>query len=426
MRRHETLLQGFLLGASLGLSASAVMPQGINPQDFEQVERGRYLANAGNCTACHTVEGSGVEFAGGRPLETPFGEIISPNITPDRETGIGAWTDDEFVNALTKGTGRGGQLLYPAMPYTYYTKITRDDALAIRAYLNTVPAVRNLVHPNQLPLPFNIRESLVAWNALNFRPGEFRPVAGKSAEWNRGAYLSEGLGHCGLCHTPKNELGGDKTDEYLRGYALQGWLAPNITNQDRRGLGNWSIEDITEYLATGRNRNTAATGLMSEVITSTSRMTDADLRAIAVYLKDQPGGTQTVGARSAPNAEIATAAPDDKIMKVGAAIYADQCSACHTPDGSGIPTLFPALKGSSAVQQLDATTLIRVVLRGARSASTDKSPTASAMPAFGWLLTDRQAADVITYIRNAWGNNAPPVSADEVRKARAALVRRTD
>jgi mono/diheme cytochrome c family protein len=424
MRKHKTGLQGILLAASLGLSASAAMPQSINPQDFSQVERGRYLANAGNCTACHTVEGSGKEFAGGRPLETPFGQLVPPNITPDRETGIGALTDDEFVNALTKGTSRGGKLLYPAMPYTYYTKVTRDDALAIRAYLNTVPAVRNLVQPNQLPPPFNIRESLVAWNALNFTPGEYRPVAGKSAEWNRGAYLAEGLAHCGYCHTPKNELGGDKSNEYLRGYALEGWFAPNITNEDRRGLGSWSIEDITEYLATGHNRFTAASGLMSEVISSTSRMSDADLRAMAVYLKDQPGGTQTVGARTAP--DDITATPADKIMKAGAAIYADQCSACHTPDGSGIPALFPALKASALVQQLDPTTLMRVVLRGARSASTDKSPTAPAMPAFGWLLTDQQAADVISYIRNAWGNNAPPVSADEVRKARAALVQRTD
>src|SRR5262249_16480979 len=141
MLRHATLLEGILLAASLGLSASAVMPQSINPQDFGQVERGRYLTIVGDCTACHTVEGSGKEFAGGRPLATPFGQLVSPNITPDAETGIGAWTDDEFVNSLTKGTGRGGQHIYPAMPYTYYTKVTREDALAIRAYLNTLPAV---------------------------------------------------------------------------------------------------------------------------------------------------------------------------------------------------------------------------------------------------------------------------------------------
>jgi mono/diheme cytochrome c family protein len=417
MRKQKTRLQKILLAALLGLSAGAAMAESINPQDFEQRERGRYLAIVGNCTACHTAEGSGKEFAGGRPLDTPFGQLVPTNITPDRETGIGAWTDDEFVNALTKGTGRGGRLLYPAMPYPYFTKMTRDDALAIRAYLNTVPAVRNSVNPNRLMPPFNIRESLVTWNALFFTPGEFRPVAGKSAEWNRGAYLAEGPAHCGVCHTPKNELGADKSSEHLRGNALEGWFAPNITNEDRRGLSSWSIEDITEYLSTGHNSKTAATALMSEVIASTSRMRDADLRAIAIYLKDQKGDAQTAGV---------TTAPDDKMMKAGAAIYRDQCSACHTPNGSGAPALFPALRGSALVQQLNPATLMRVVLRGARSAVTDEAPTAPAMPAFGWLLTDEEAADVISYIRNAWGNAAPPVSAEEVRKARDALVQRTD
>ncbi len=418
MRKQQTWLQGILLGgASLGLSASAAMPENINPQDFAQRERGRYLAIVGNCTACHTVEGSGKEFAGGRPLETPFGQLVPTNITPDPETGIGAWTDDEFVNALTKGTGRGGKLIYPAMPYPYYTKMTRDDALAIRAYLNTVPAVRNPVNANQLMPPFNIRESLVTWNALFFTPGEFHPVAGKSAEWNRGAYLTDGLAHCGVCHTPKNEFGADKSNEHLRGNLLAGWFAPNITNEDRRGLGSWSVEDITEYLSTGHNRYTAATGLMSEVIASTSRMRDDDLRAIAIYLKDQKSDAQTAGA---------TTAPDDKTMKAGAAIYADQCSACHTPNGSGAPALFPALRGSALVQQLNPSTLIRVVLRGARSTATDKAPTAPAMPAFGWLFTDEETANVISYIRNSWGNAAPAVSANDVRKARDALVEQTD
>jgi mono/diheme cytochrome c family protein len=417
MYKQQTWLQGTLLAASLGLSADAAMPESINPQDFGQRERGRYLAIVSNCTACHTVEGSGQEFSGGRPLDTPFGQVVPTNITPDVETGIGAWTDDEFVNALTKGTGRGGKLLYPVMPYPYFTKMTRDDALAIRAYLNTVPAVRNSVAPNRLMPPFNIREALVAWNALYFTPGEFHPVAGKSAEWNRGAYLVEGPAHCGVCHTPKNEMGADKSSEQLRGNALGGWFAPNITNQDRRGLSGWSIEDITEYLSTGHNSKTAATGLMSEVIASTSRMSDADLRAIAIYLKDQKGDAQTLGA---------TAAPDDKTMKVGAAIYADQCSACHTPNGSGAAALFPALRGSALVQQSNPATLMRVVLRGSRSAATDKAPTAPAMPAFGWLFTDTEAANVITYIRNAWGNAAPPVSAEEVRKAREALIQRTD
>src|SRR5579871_2180075 len=255
-------LAAVTLCATMG-SASAA---GIDKQNFSQIEKGRYLATAADCAACHTLPGSGHQLAGGRPVETPFGMLIAPNITPDPQTGIGAWTDDEFVNSLTKGTGRNGTHLYPAMPYTYMTKVTREDALAIRAYLNTVPAVHNPVHTNQLPFPFNIRASLTEWDALNFKPGPFKPVAGKSAEWNRGAYLAEGLAHCGLCHTPKNELGADKSGQALQGYALQGWFAPNITNDARRGIGGWSADDIAEYLKTGHNRTSAATGLMAETI----------------------------------------------------------------------------------------------------------------------------------------------------------------
>jgi mono/diheme cytochrome c family protein len=400
------------------LAVDAVAGTGIDPQDFSQIERGRYLTIVGDCAACHTLPGSGHEFAGGRPLETPLGELVSPNITPDPETGIGAWTDDEFVNSLTKGTGRNGTHLYPAMPYTYMTKTTRDDALAIRAYLNTVPAVRNAVRINQLPFPFHIRSTLVEWDALYFKPGPFRPVAGKSAEWNRGAYLVEGLAHCGLCHTPKNEAGADKADRTLQGYAVQGWFAPNITNDARRGLGGWSVDDITEYLKTGHNGTSAATGPMSVVVSiSTSHMTDADLRAIAVYLKDQPGQPRETEIKNKP---------DQGVLEMGHKIYADLCSGCHTPNGEGTPGLFPSVSGSPVVQQTDAISLMRVVLRGARSVGTDRAPTAAAMPAFGWLLSDKEVAAVVTYVRNAGPNAAPAVSEDDVAKARKDFARRSN
>jgi len=242
MHSAPTIAGAALAAALLATHAGAT---GIDPQNSEQVARGRYLAVAGDCAACHTLQG-GKDFAGGRAIETPFGTLLGSNITPDPETGIGAWTDDEFVNALTQGTGRNGTHIYPAMPYTYFTKVTRDDALAIRAYLNTVPAVHAVVKSNQLPFPFNVRGSLAGWDALFFKPGVYRPVDGKSAEWNRGAYLAEGLVHCGMCHTPKNTLGGDKAAEKLQGYALQGWFAPNITNDKRVGLGGWSVEDIAE------------------------------------------------------------------------------------------------------------------------------------------------------------------------------------
>lgn len=403
---------------ALTAPAGAAGGAGIDVQDFTQIERGRYLTVVGDCAACHTLPGSGNAFAGGRPIETPFGELVAPNITPDPQTGVGAWTNDEFVNALTKGTGRNGTRLYPAMPYTYYTKITRDDALAIRAYLNTVPAVHNDVRSNHLPFPFNVRTSMIVWDALFFKPGEFRPVAGKSAEWNRGAYLAEGPGHCGMCHTPKNVLGGDETGKQFEGYALQGWFAPDITDDPRRGLGGWSIAEIVAYLKTGHNRTSAATGLMAETLNlSTSHMSEADLRAMAVYLKDQTPQDHAAGA---------LAAPDQTAMKIGEKIYADECSGCHMPNGKGIAGLFPSLNGSPAVQQSDPTTLMRVVLRGARSVGTDEAPTAPAMPEFGWLLRDEQVAAVLTYIRNAWGNAAPSVSADEVGKARQAFVERSD
>ena len=410
------VVTGILSALAVVLAAPAAAGPGVNPQDFPQVERGRYLAIVGDCAGCHTLAGSGHELAGGRPIETPFGKLLAPNITPDRETGIGAWTDDEFINALTKGTGRNGTHLYPAMPYTYMTKITREDALAIRAYLKTIPAVKNAVQANQLPFPLNVRGGMAGWDEMFFKPGAFKPVAGKSDEWNRGAYLAEGLAHCGMCHTPKNEFGADKTDQKLQGYALQGWFAPDITNDARLGLGGWSADEIAEYLKTGHNRISAATGLMSETISlSTSRMTDADVHAIAVYLKDQPG-----------RKEDRAATPDAIAMKMGERVYADECSGCHSPGGKGEPGMFPALAGAPAVQQADATSLMRVVLRGARSVGTDAAPTAPAMPAFGWLLSDQEAAAVLTYVRNSWGNAAPPVSMDDVKDARKDFAKRKD
>jgi mono/diheme cytochrome c family protein len=414
--RNPDSMRVALCSLALALWSGGAVAGDIDKQDFKQIERGRYLTIVGDCAACHTLPGSGRALAGGRPIETPFGNILAPNITPDRQTGIGAWTDNEFVDALQRGTGRNGTHLYPAMPYTYYTKITRDDALAIRAYLNTVSAVHNPVNPNQLPLPFNIRASMLVWNKMYFTQGTFQPAAGKSEEWNRGAYLAEGLGHCGLCHTPKNILGGDMTSERLRGYVLQGWFASNITNDPRRGVGSWSVDEIANYLKTGHSLTSAANGPMSETLNlSTSHMTDADLKAIAIYLKDQPGGDQSAPPR-----------PDEATMTIGAKIYVDECAGCHTSNGKGGAGLFPSLSGSPVVQQDDPTTLLRVVLRGARGVATDRAPTAAAMPAFGWLLKDGEVAAVVTYIRNAWGNAAPPVGASEVSKARRSFVERSD
>jgi mono/diheme cytochrome c family protein len=385
-------------------------------QDFAEIERGRYLTTAADCAACHDGPG-GPPFSGGRPIETPFGIILGANITPDPETGIGAWSDADFDAAVRDGKRRNGTPLYPAMPFPNYAKMSPDDVLAIRAYLKTVAPVRNAVVSNQLPFPFDIRASMRVWDALYFENGEFKPDPTKSAAWNRGAYLVEGPGHCGACHTPKNWLGGDEESEPLQGYAIQGWFAPDITNDERRGLGGWSVDDIVAYLRSGHNRIAAATGPMAEeVALSSSRMTDADLVGIATYLKGQTPRTESV----------APLAANDAQMTAGGAIYRDVCSGCHAIDGKGVPELFPALASSSSVRSDDAASLIRVILRGARSVATSTEPTAPAMPAFGWQLDDEQLAAVVTYIRNSWGSAAPAVSAETVRKTRAALAFRSD
>jgi mono/diheme cytochrome c family protein len=406
--------------ASVVVAASLVGPSraqtnkvgtSLDPQNFGQIARGRYLAIAGDCTSCHTVPNSGQPFAGGRPIETPFGVVVGANITSDPETGIGAWSDALFVRALREGKGNNGQLLYPAMPYPYYTKLTERDALAIRAYLNTVKPVRKSVVSNKLPFPFDVREGMAAWNALFFKNGEFKSDPAKSAEWNRGAYLVEGLGHCGACHTPKTALGGDETPRAFQGYALQGWFAPNITNDNERGLGGWSIADIVAYLKNGHNPTTASTGIMAEEITlSSSQMTDADLTAIATYLKDLPGQTA-----SPP----ATVSASDPKMIAGGAIYVDECSACHGMDGKGVPYLFPSLAGSPNVRSVDPASLIRVVIEGARSVATTGEPTGPGMPSFAWKLSDDQAAAVLTYIRNSWGASMPALDAPQVAQVRA-------
>jgi mono/diheme cytochrome c family protein len=388
-----------------------------DPQAFDEIARGHYLVMVGDCAACHTAPG-GKPFAGGRPIETPFGNLIAPNITPDRGTGIGAWSDDAFVRAMQSGISRDGGHLYPAMPFTYYTKVSRRDVLAIRAYLNTVEPVASAIKSNQLPFPFNIRASMAVWDTLYFKAGEFAPVPGKPEAWNRGAYLVQGLGHCGACHTRKTSLGGDEPSHALQGGRLQGWYAPDLTSDPRLGLGGWSAQDIADYLRTGHNRVAAATGPMAEVVgRSTSQMTDQDLAAIATYLKDQPAH----GAASVKALE-----GDDPAMRTGQAIYRDACAACHGADGSGVAGLFPALKASPSAQSADPTSLIRVVLRGAQSVATNRAPTGASMPAFGWKLTDDQLASVLTYVRNDWGNAAPAVSSGTVRDLRKQYVRRAD
>ncbi|MDF3811303.1 MULTISPECIES: cytochrome c [Rhodopseudomonas] len=383
-------------------------------QSFDRIERGRALAVLGDCGGCHTAPG-GKPFAGGLPLATPFGTIVAANITPDRQTGIGNMTDAEFLSALREGRGQGGKRLYPAMPYPAYTKMTDDDVLAIRAYLATVEPVSNAVVSNQLPFPLNIRLAMLGWNWLNFTPGHYRPDPHKSAEWNRGAYIVQGPAHCGTCHTPKTLLGGDKAAAALAGGTLQGWYAPNLTNDPRSGIGNWTKDEVVQYLKTGSNSWTLASGPMAEAIRhSTSHMPDADIAAIATYLKDSGLGA----VKAAP---VAVAASNNA-MRAGAAIFKDSCAVCHKDDGIGEAHLFPRLAGSALVQSEDPTTLTRLVLHGSRAVATATKPTGPAMPAFDWRLNDAQVAAVLTYIRNQWGNAAAPVTASNVAKQRRSLA----
>lgn len=418
MRKRSAIAVAGAAVLILAYPAARGIADSSSPQDFAQIEHGRYLATLADCVACHTRKENGKPFAGGRPIETPFGVVVSPNITPDPQTGIGNWTEAEFDNAVRRGIRRDGARLYPAMPYTSYAKMSRDDVRAIRAYLMTLEPVRNPVVANRLPFPFDIRLSMRAWDMLFFTPGEFKPDSSKSAEWNRGAYLVTGPGHCGACHTPKNFLGGDKTDQALQGAAVQGWFAPNITGDKARGVGAMSEDDIVKLLKTGHNAITGVGGPMGEEVADASaHFKDTDLKAIAVYLKSLPGSGEPPPTPVAQN---------DPQMQAGQAIYRDVCSACHAIDGNGVPHLFPSLAKAPQVRAPDPTSGIRVVLRGARSVATDAEPTAPGMPSFGRQLSDAQVAAVLTYIRNSWGSAAPAVTPDQVAKQRGALANRTD
>lgn len=404
------------LGFAILLSVFAAFPAYADQQEFAVIERGRYLSILSDCSGCHTGPG-GKPFAGGRLIETPFGDIASPNITPDLDTGIGAWTDDQFDAALRKGVGRDGAHLYPAMPYNAYTRMSRDDVLAIRAYLGSLDPVRHHRDSNTLFFPFNVRTLMAVWNKLYFTAGEYSPDPTRSAEWNRGKFIVDGPAHCGACHTSKTMLGGDRMDQYLQGANLQGWSAPDITNSRRTGLWSWTTEDVALYLKTGHNRLSAATGPMAEAVElSTSRMTDADTTAIAIYLKSLPG--KAGDARSFPI--------DDNMMAAGAAIYRDQCSACHGIEGRGVAHLFPSLSESAMVRSDDPTTVIRILLRGARSVSTQAEPTAPGMPSYSRQLDDRQIAAVLNYVRNSWGPAAPAVETKDISRVRSETSFRAD
>ena len=288
----------------------------------ETIASGKTLVIAGDCASCHTSDPA-KPFAGGERVNTPFGGIYSANLTPDRETGLGGWSADDFYRALRYGTAPDGSRYYPAFPYPNFTKLTRQDIEAIRAYLSTLAPVRNARHA-RAALAAELPRGDAGWNWLFFRPGIFEPNQQKSSEWNRGGYLVTGLAHCGACHTPKNLFGADRRGRAFGGGEVDGWYAPRLDNAARSGLRSWSEDDLVEYLASGRNGKSHADGPMAEVVVnSTSQMSDADVRAIAVYLKDLPAG--------AP--EPVVTPPPDADMAAGKAVYDHACIACHEADG---------------------------------------------------------------------------------------------
>ncbi len=387
------------LGAALVLNAA---PSHAQTPDNDLIARGKYLATAGDCVACHTGVG-GQQLAGGRDIETPFGPMASPNITPDKETGIGNWTDDQFYRAMHEGIGDDGSYLYPVFPYPWFTKITRDDVLAIKAYLFSLPPVHAPKKPNHLMFPFDVRLGLAAWNAVFFTPGTFKPDPTKSAEYNRGAYLVEGLGHCGDCHTPKNIAEAPIHSEGFAGEPLQHWFAPNISSDVREGIGGWSDDQLIGFLKNGvaPGKGVVAGPMAETVHDSLSKMTEADLHAIVVYLKATPP--------QEPFAQTAAASGFAGPHGIGQSTYVTYCASCHQLNGQGVKGAIPALDGNAAVGAQGPEDVIRVVL-GGLWAQGSYAP----MPALGADMTDQQVADVVNYIRTAWSNRAPATVGPEV------------
>ncbi|NTJ65924.1 c-type cytochrome [Agrobacterium rhizogenes] len=378
----------------------------------ERIAHGEYLARVGDCVACHTASG-GKPFSGGLPLDTGFGVVLSSNITPDKDTGIGSWSMKQFFLAMRHGQGEDGKRLYPAMPYNTYARVSDDDIIDIKYYLDTLSPVTKAVDSNQMKFPFNIRPLMIGWNMLFLDTDQFEHDATKSAEWNRGRYIVDGLGHCTTCHSPKNIFGGDGT--YLSGAVLQDWHAPNINGNGWPQVAEWSEEDIAEYLKTGVNRHAIASGPMAEAIqNSTQHMEMSDLHAVATYLKS----LESSGPNPMP--ALATATAPSHTTKL---TYNSLCATCHSAEGNGVKDLGPALRGNTAILGPGgASTTLRMILSGGYSAKTGTHPTGFAMPAFDWKLNDHEAADLANYIRSAWGNVSPAISADEVKAMRTKLA----
>ena len=402
-----------LLSLVLTLLASTA----ARAQQNDIVKRGEYLARAGDCIACHTAP-EGRTFAGGRAMPTPFGTLYSSNITPDRETGIGKWSADDFYSTMHRGRFPDGGLIYPAMPFASYTKVTRSDSDAIFAYLKSIPAVKQKNREHNLSFPYNNRQLILGWRTLFFSEGEFKPDPTKSAEWNRGAYLVEGLGHCGMCHSPINALGGTSQSDAFKGglIPMQNWYAPSLTSNREAGLGDWSLKDITDLLKSGVSARGVVYGPMAEVVhNSLQYLTDEDTQAMAIYLKSiaEPGSRPPAGS-TLPTSESSL------LISLGKTVYDARCASCHGAQGEGKPPHWPPLANNQSIEMESAVNPIRMVLNGGYPPSTEGNPRPYGMPPFAGLLSDNEVAAVVSYIRTAWGNRGAPVSARDANELRSA------
>jgi len=408
MIRLLTSLAAFVIGTAQAQTT---------PSRHDIIEHGEYLARAGDCIACHTAPG-GALFAGGRAMPTPFGTLYSTNITPDPEHGIGRWTADQFYRVLHDGRMPDSGLIYPAMPFQAYTKVTRADSDAIFAYLQSLPPVPQADKPQDLDFPYNNRGLIIGWRTLFFHSGEYEQDPNKSAEWNRGAYLVEGLGHCAMCHSPINALGGTSPSQAFEGglIPMQQWYAPSLTSDREGGLGEWSLTDIIDLLRTGVSQRGAVYGPMAEVVyNSLQYLSDDDIRAMAVYLKSLPEGAPP----EKPNTSIPVA-ENSLLLSLGKTVYDTRCASCHGSNGAGMPPAYPPLAGNQSIQMTSAVNPIRMVLNGGFPPGTEGNPKPYGMPPFAQVLSDDEVAAVVTYIRTTWGNQGTPISAQQANALRRA------
>jgi mono/diheme cytochrome c family protein len=390
----------------------------------DPVARGEYLARAADCIACHTVAGK-EPFAGGVAFKMPFGTIYSSNITADKDTGIGAWSDDDFVRALHAGVGKNGEPLYPAFPYTSYTELSREDILAIKAYLFSVPVAHAPAKANELSFPFNQRWGLSFWNALFLRKERFQSAQGKSAAWNRGAYLATALGHCNECHTPRNLLYALKHDRELAGEVLQGWKAYNITSDEIYGIGSWTNQQLSDYLgkghATGRG---AASGPMGEVVeNSLQYLTQEDLAALGTYLREVRPQQGAAGSELNDHPPLALAATADtpgadELAREdrGRQLFAGDCAGCHLWNGQGRQNEAAALLGTQAVNDPEARNLTQIILQGSKLRTAHSE---GFMPSFGLAYSDAQVAALGNFVLAHFGGKQGKLTSEDIAKRRA-------